>query len=576
MRRSLQLLMCFLPKKPMITSLFILSIIALTIPNLLLAQSAPTISYSPNAGIAYFTQPQNSVAPTVNDGGATVTYSLVSPPAGVTINGTTGQISWDATVAIGTYTLTVTATNTAGSAAATYSLNVIPNPDDFIKPKKNITGSTVTTVYYNADNGKYHNVDVYVPTGDVNTQRPIFMFMHGGGFQTSGVKTESYVVSFCKYMATCGFVAFAPSYNEGSGHTLPQNLAAVKDMDNCLNWIRTSATATKYGYNPNFLFVGGGSAGGHLSCNFVNYDGGSNYGGYVVNLTNVIAEADCWGSSPTADRLYSFSNLKATQIPIFLVQGSSDQTVPVQESIDLDNALTTAGAYHDFWKIAGETHGCPNHIAAISDTMAHFQNRAWKRLYPQTINPIVTPVKLISFGVAASNGVVNLNWSTTLEINTAYFSVEKSVDGKNFVSIDKVAAVGNSAVNQNYAYTDNAASLNTTNYYRLKSVDKDGTYSLSEVKSVDFSSAKLGIQGIFPNPLKSGQDLQLNYLSDKTELLTIKVLNSLGKQVLITNEKVISGKNKIFLSFGQRSKGIYYLVANKGETEVQKVPVIIE
>ncbi len=550
------------------------TIICCLFSGLLNAQVAPTISYSPNSGIAYYMQAQNSVGPTVNDGGASVTYSLVNPPAGVTINTSTGQIGWGTTVAIGKYTLTIMASNSVGSATTTYILNVIPNPDDFIKPK--FTGATVTTVYYNSDNGKYHNVDVYVPNGDVNTQRPIFMFMHGGGFQTSGVKTESYVVAFCNYMASCGFVAFAPSYNEGSGHTLPQNLAAVKDMDNCLNWIRTSATATKYGYNPNFLFVGGGSAGGHLSCNFINYDGGSNYGGYVVNLSNIIAQANCWGSSPTADRLYNFSNLKANQIPAFTVQGTADQTVPVQESIDLTNALNAAGAYNDFWKIAGETHGCPNHRPAISDTMAHFQNRAWKRLYPQTINPIITPVKLLSFNASMLKGFVNLNWSTATEINAAFFEVERSWDGQKFESINKISAFGNSSVTQNYSFIDNSASANATVYYRLKSVDKDGTFSLSDVKSVLLNALNSHIEGVYPNPLKTGQELQLNYISRNTDLLTITLTNNLGMKVFSKTQNVQIGENKLFLSLRQRSMGIYYLSVNGREGMIQKVPVIIQ
>ena len=98
-----------------------------------------------------------------------------------------------------------------------------------------------------------------------------------------------------------------------------------------------------------------------------------------VNLTNVIAFADCWGSSPDADRLYNYSSLNSHSLPVFIVHGSSDQTVPVAESVTLNNYLTAAHSIVDFWQIPGETHGCPNHRAAISDTMSHFFNRVWKQ-----------------------------------------------------------------------------------------------------------------------------------------------------------------------------------------------------
>lgn len=202
------------------------------------------------------------------------------------------------------------------------------------------------------------------------------MFLHGGGFQSSGTKTESYVVEFCTYMAKCGYVAFAPNYNEGNGHTLPQNLAAAKDADLCLQWIRNNGAT--YQYDPTYLFVGGGSAGAHLACNFNFFDGSPNYGGYQMNLNNIIAFADCWGSSPDRDRLYNYSNLNSNSIPVFIVHGTSDQTVAIAESVTLNNYLTASHAIVDFWQISGETHGCPNHRPAISDTMSHFFNRVWK------------------------------------------------------------------------------------------------------------------------------------------------------------------------------------------------------
>ena len=335
------------------------------------------LSYTPSVTSVYHAVAGNSVVPVINNGGAAVTYSMTGAPIGVTINATTGVISWLNSVNIGAYTLTVTATNSAGSTNTTYTLSVKLNPDDFLVPHFSAV-TKVSTTY--SSTGSYHQVDVYTPTGDANTQRPAVMFLHGGGFQTSGTNTESYVVSFCTYLAKCGYVAFAPNYNEGGGHTLAQNLLAVKDADLCMNWIRNTTTATTYGYNPNYLFCGGGSAGAHLVCNFCFWDGSANYNGYVVNLQKIIAFADCWGSSPDADRLYNYASLNANSLPVFIVQGSADQTVPVSTSITLNNYLNTAGAYHDFWEITGETHGCPNHIAAISDTMAHFFNRAWKRL----------------------------------------------------------------------------------------------------------------------------------------------------------------------------------------------------
>ena len=308
--------------------------------------------------------------------------NAVSNPATLTITPTVNPsivINGSSTVCLGS-TTTFTATDSSTSNSGTI------NPDDFLTPT--FSSVTVTSnVAYGPTNSNFHLVDIYSPTGATSSNRPAVMFFHVGGFTNGNTKTQSYVVAICTYLAKCGYVAFAPNYNVGGGHTFTQNLAAVKDADLCLNWIR--ANGATYGYNPDYLFEGGGSAGAHLSCNFIFSDNGPNYNGYVVNLCNVIAFADCWGSSPNTDRLYNFSSLNSNSIPCYIVHGSSDTTVPVQESITLNNYLTAAGADVQFWDINGETHGCPNHIPQICAQIAGFFNAAWHQhtsSTPTTIN----------------------------------------------------------------------------------------------------------------------------------------------------------------------------------------------
>lgn len=531
------------------------------------------VSYSNNNGIAYHGLAQRSVA--ASGVAAGVTFSLSSAPGGVTINSSTGQISWDATVAVGSYQLGISASDGSNTG---YFLQVIPNPDDFVTPK--FSGSTVKTVYYATPNNSFHDVDVYLPNGDNNTQRPVFVFQHGGGFRApsggSGTKTESYVVTFCQYMATCGYVAFAPDYNEKSGHTLAQNLLAVQDMDACVNWIRNSTTASTYNYNPNFIFVGGGSAGGHLSCNYVNYDGDPNYGGYKINLTGVIAEADCWGSSPPNDRLYSYSSIKSTQIPTLIVHGSKDATVNDSVAINLDKVLTAAGAYHDFWLIAGESHGCPNHRAAISDTMAHFQNRAWKHLFPQTINDVVAlPIKLANFEVTAVANKVTINWRSATETNTDHFDIERSIDGQNFSMIGRKASIGNSSIIHNYSFVD-ANVVDGSIYYRLKTVDKNGLYTYSGVKTVQISTAKSSISKVYPNPFGVGHILTVVYSSQKGDKATFQLTNTIGQKLNTTTFPVHAGSNTLSISIGQLPPGIYYLSAFENSQSIQRIPLTVK
>ncbi len=82
------------------------------------------LAYSKDSSIRNFGIADSSVAPTINNGGATVTYTISGNPSGVTINSTTGKILWTNAVVTGIYPLTITATNSAGSTTKSYTLTI--------------------------------------------------------------------------------------------------------------------------------------------------------------------------------------------------------------------------------------------------------------------------------------------------------------------------------------------------------------------------------------------------------------------------------------------------------------------
>ena len=63
---------------------------------------------------------------------------------------------------------------------------------------------SVTTVNYSdIYNDSYHSMDIYTPDGDVETNRPVILYMHGGSFY-GGNKTMTDCVDFCENMAKKG------------------------------------------------------------------------------------------------------------------------------------------------------------------------------------------------------------------------------------------------------------------------------------------------------------------------------------------------------------------------------------
>jgi rhamnogalacturonan endolyase len=117
------------------------------------------------------------------------------------------------------------------------------------------------------------------------------------------------------------------------------------------------------------------------------------------------------------------------------------------------------------------------------------------------------PVELTAFtATAEGTQAVRLAWTTASEKNSATFDVERSIDGSAFIGAGTLPAAGTSTAPRAYTLTD--AKLPggvSTLYYRLRQVDKDGTFSYSPVRSV-FLKGAAGM-ALFPNPATTSTTL---------------------------------------------------------------------
>lgn len=108
------------------------------------------------------------------------------------------------------------------------------------------------------------------------------------------------------------------------------------------------------------------------------------------------------------------------------------------------------------------------------------------------------PVELLSFSVEASDEKHLLKWETASEINSAYFAVEYSFNGADYVSLDRVLSTGTSQVGQKYNYVYRAPQKGQ-HYYRLRMVDLDDRFEYSSIVTINDGN-KGGSISIFPNP----------------------------------------------------------------------------
>jgi len=109
------------------------------------------------------------------------------------------------------------------------------------------------------------------------------------------------------------------------------------------------------------------------------------------------------------------------------------------------------------------------------------------------------PIQLSYFKGTEEDCEVVLRWGTESEINFSHFEIEKSTDGLIFTMIDRLDGLGGEGIATDYTYTDTQVSA--VAYYRLKSVDLDGSFEYSEIVTIQADCASgISISDIFPNP----------------------------------------------------------------------------
>ncbi|WP_118975884.1 FG-GAP-like repeat-containing protein [Taibaiella koreensis] len=135
------------------------------------------------------------------------------------------------------------------------------------------------------------------------------------------------------------------------------------------------------------------------------------------------------------------------------------------------------------------------------------------------------PLKLLAFTGKLINGdrQVQLSWQTTAEQNVSRFEVEWSPDGKSWERIATVPATNGSGLTNNYSCIH--ANLSPANYYRLSMIDRDETFTYSQVLRINLAIEAL--PAIAPNP--AGNTIVITGL-DNTPAL-IDLVNMGGKVV---------------------------------------------
>ena len=197
--------------------------------------------------------------------------------------------------------------------------------------------------------------------------------------------------------------------------------------------------------------------------------------------------------------------------------------------------------------------------------------------YVYTANTISSslPITLYAFNTVIKNNSVLISWQTSQEINSNYFTIQKSYDNSRFDDIGKINASGNSSLSKTYSFSDNNPSyFEKPIYYRLVMVDKDGTKIYSKISNVVLRATSTFIKGMYPNPLRRGNTLHVNFISKENQILVVKLIDNTGRLIKNVEISADKGSNILDIKMPEAGTGNYKLIIKNNAGLIQKSLII--
>jgi 1,4-alpha-glucan branching enzyme len=179
---------------------------------------------------------------------------------------------------------------------------------------------------------------------------------------------------------------------------------------------------------------------------------------------------------------------------------------------------------------------------------------------------VALPVTIINFSGEKEGDKNLLTWQIANEINVAFYELEKSDDRQNFSLVTKIKANGE----KNYSYSDHSNNFSNDEYYRLKTIDKDGNFSYSSIVKIKSSINSWNAQ-VTPNPVVKNINLKIESPVEDKAIVIISDLS--GRHLYQQPISIHVGKNSFEINkSGTLSNGTYFLsIFSTGKTQTIKV-----
>ncbi len=160
------------------------------------------------------------------------------------------------------------------------------------------------------------------------------------------------------------------------------------------------------------------------------------------------------------------------------------------------------------------------------------------------------PVTLRSFRGDTQGKLNRLDWEVDVEVSFSHYAVERSLDGRTFTEVGRVAGT------QQPRYTFTEAAPAAAAYYRLRMVDLDGAYAHSRVVRIAGPETEPAL-AVYPVPTRD--ELTVELTLPRAQVVRLVLVDALGRPVLVTTRQAGEGDNRFTLDLGKLPVGTYVL-----------------
>ncbi len=324
-------------------------------------------------------------------------------------------------------------------------------------------------------------LDFFEPSGDVATARPLIILAFGGSF-IGGTRDDMH--PFCEYYASHGYACATIDYRLYDGPLFPlpdstvmtdEVIKALGDMKAAIRFFKEdAANANTYRVDPDYIIVGGISAGGIVAAHAGMLDSTDVVEPYILPL---VTNNGGWEGNSSANTQYDSEVLAVlnysgalrrtdyidpTDVPIFSVHDDNDGTVPyafgyasiatfpiisMEGSFLIDQKAQAEGVTSELITYANSS-GHVSYFSANATTTDTILQRSLEFLYPQvcnasvSIDPIEAPLDFSVYPNPAQTEItINVKNGSDYVVNISdlagRLTLSKSITaGENKISVE--------------------------------------------------------------------------------------------------------------------------------------------